>query len=279
MSVDSDTSGAIVLSPDKLRRLQLTQLELLIEFDRICRKHQISYILDGGTLLGAVRHKGFIPWDDDIDVSMLRSDYERFCAVCIQELDQKRFFWQTHETDPEYRWAYGKLLYKGTVFVRLHQEHLKMKQFIFIDVFPFDGVPDNPFLRKIHACSCTVLQKACWSVVGQYHASNLFMRGLYYLISHISIERIHACFRYLQHKCNEQNHQWIRILGYDDIKRLSKSFYIDLREIVFEGHLFLAPRDADGWLRSVYGDDYMELPLKEKRVGTAVASKISWEEE
>ena len=70
-----------------LRKLQMTELEMIIEVDRICRKHQIQYSLDGGTLLGAIRHNGFIPWDDDADLVMLRDEYEKFYNVCMKELD------------------------------------------------------------------------------------------------------------------------------------------------------------------------------------------------
>ena len=82
----------IHLDQENLRKLQLIELELLIEFDRICRKNNIRYTLTGGTLLGAVRHGGFIPWDDDADVSMLRREYEKFKKVCEIELDDKYYF-------------------------------------------------------------------------------------------------------------------------------------------------------------------------------------------
>ena len=82
------------LSGKKLRILQLTELELLLEFDRICRKNGIRYTIIGGTLLGAVRHKGFVPWDDDADVALLRSDYDAFVKALDEDLDKERFYFQ-----------------------------------------------------------------------------------------------------------------------------------------------------------------------------------------
>ena len=93
------------ISNTELRQLQKIELEMLVELDRICRKYQIAYSLDGGTLLGAVRHKGFIPWDDDADVIMLRKEYMKFRKACIKELDRTRFFLQDYQSDPQYRWG------------------------------------------------------------------------------------------------------------------------------------------------------------------------------
>lgn len=95
----------IQLDDNKLRQLQKIEIEMLLEIDRICRKHKINYTIIGGTLLGAVRHGGFIPWDDDADVAMLRPEYERFCKVCEKELDNTRFYFQDMDNTPGYRWG------------------------------------------------------------------------------------------------------------------------------------------------------------------------------
>ena len=79
----------VVLTDNELKQMHKIQLNMLIEFDKVCRNNNIKYILDAGTLLGAIRHKGFIPWDDDIDVRMLRDDYEKFCVVANKELPDK----------------------------------------------------------------------------------------------------------------------------------------------------------------------------------------------
>ena len=87
---------------ETLKQLHSTILEMLIEFDRICRKYNIPYIIESGTLLGAVRNKGFIEWDDDADIKMLRKDYNKFCEVCEKDLDKNRFFLQNYNTDKNY---------------------------------------------------------------------------------------------------------------------------------------------------------------------------------
>lgn len=144
---DEVRSGYLVKA--EVKKLWATELEILLEIDRICCKWGIKYWVDYGTMLGAVRHKGFIPWDDDLDLGMLRSDYEKFCRVVTGELPPFYFF-QTSETDPEYLVGnacirkegttaimYSSLAPNGAVLSRFHQG-------ISVDIIIYDNLPDDP---------------------------------------------------------------------------------------------------------------------------------------
>lgn len=124
----------------QLRRLQLGELDILNEFVRICEKHNLTYYLVGGTLLGAVRHQGFIPWDDDIDVGMPREDYDRFAQIAVQEL-APHYFYQSPDTDPCYFLSYAKIRKNGTEIYEERFKNAKFHKGIFIDIFPLDFCP------------------------------------------------------------------------------------------------------------------------------------------
>ena len=126
---------------ETLRQIQLVELDLLKEVDRICRKLGIRYNIIAGTLLGAVRHKGFIPWDDDADVAMLRDEYNRFVEACRTEKKKKKYCFQDHTVTPGYRWGYGKLRRRDSVFLREYQEFMPYCQGIFIARLGIERVP------------------------------------------------------------------------------------------------------------------------------------------
>lgn len=160
-------SDKYVLNEEETRKMHNIQFKMMIELDKICRKHNIKYILDGGSLLGAVRHKGFIPWDLDMDVRMLRPDYERFCEIANKELPQGIFF-QSYNTDPGYPWLYGKLRNQETKAVRLGQDRLKMESGIWLDIFPSDGVPDNNAEKRIHNVIAKLCRKTLYARTARY---------------------------------------------------------------------------------------------------------------
>lgn len=124
----------------RLRKLQMVELEILNEFVRLCEKHDLRYYLVGGTLLGAVRHQGFIPWDDDIDVAMPREDYDSFAKIAPQELNSQ-YFYQSPDTDPHYFLTYAKVRKNGTEVYEERFENSRFHKGIFIDIFPLDFCP------------------------------------------------------------------------------------------------------------------------------------------
>lgn len=128
----------------KMKEVWAVQLDLFAEFDRVCRKYDIKYVASGGTLLGAVRHHGYIPWDDDMDLMMMRDQYEKLCEVAPSEFRHPYFF-QTEYTDPGmHRW-FARLRNSETTALQRHElpYHLKYNQGIFIDIFPMDHVVDD----------------------------------------------------------------------------------------------------------------------------------------
>ena len=134
----------------RLRQAQLKMLVMLEHVDAICQKHGLDYWLEGGTLLGAIRHQGFIPWDDDMDISMPRASFEAFMRLAPKELPD--FIWlQTAQTDPGYFNFSVPLKIRdcNSRFIELHETgNEPYQQGIFIDVFVYDKMDENSFIRK-----------------------------------------------------------------------------------------------------------------------------------
>lgn len=268
----------VELSDDGLRKMQLNLLEMLIEIDRICRKHHIKYSLDGGTLLGAVRHGGFIPWDDDIDVIMTREEYQKFYKVCKKDLDKSRFFLQEYRTDRYYRWGYEKLRRKDTEFIRLGQEHTKARTGLFVDIFVTDHVPDNVVLRRLHLLACYIIRKLLYAEVGMKSADSLLLRRWYRLL-YQTIPR-NTVFKWrnqIAKKCNKKKTELVRHMTfpYDPPLRygMPGRYFDEMQDMEFEGFTFRVFKEYDRYLTALYGD-YMSLPPKEKQKPHIYASKI-----
>ena len=261
----------------ELRQLQLIQLELLCEVDRICKKCNIHYNIIAGTLLGAVRHQGFIPWDDDADVALLRTEYERFREACKTELDHERFYFQDHTNEKGYRWGYGKLRRKKTLFLRENQEDMPYEQGVFIDVFPLDSVPNNKILRSIMNFRCFVLRKAMWAPIGIKSTKNMAVKSIYAFMTKLPYQYIVIRYNKLIAKCKAIDSKYVRILTYptpNSEYAYLRKWYESSEEIWFECQKFTGIRDWNEYLSFKYGD-YMKLPeITERKVHKVTALKL-----
>ena len=254
--------------PDVLKRLQRAELTLLLEVDRICKKHGIAYSLEGGTLLGAIRHKGFIPWDDDVDVAMLRPEYERFFEACKKELDPKRYFLQDYHTDPYYPWGYPKLRLLNTLFLREGQEHLRFHQEIGIDIMLFDNVPDNPFIRMIYEGSCFVIRKCQYAVVGKTQAPKGWQRIVYAVIDKIPKRLLFWALERIAQITNRRRTRLVRAMTWPNPKRcphgLPRVCFESYIDAPFEGHMVRIFKRYHLYLKQMFGN-YLQLPPEEER--------------
>lgn len=265
------------MSKDELRRMQLIQIELLAEFDALCRKHKISYVIASGTLLGSVRHGSFIPWDDDIDVEMLRSDYEKFCKIDKSEFREDTFF-QTNKTDKHYPWLYGKLRRMGTQAVRLGQEHLKMNSGVFIDIFPRDGVPNHVALRMLRGVAAAMSRKLLYARVAYRTSNTIIGRFCWSCVRLVPKQVAFGIAKLLSIIFSEQRCDRVGCIGYHgkaEMNGFQKSWFTEVKTLPFEGKQYNAPIDWDGYLRYVYGDDYMDPPPPNRRNITSPLSSYS----
>ncbi len=265
--------------------MQLIQLDMLVELDRVCRENNINYIIFAGTLLGAVRHKGYIPWDDDADIGMLREDYEKFKKIA-HKLDTSVCFFQDHSTDPDYIWGYGKLRRTGTSFIRSGQEHLKGQTGVFVDIFPFDDIPLSIPLQILQDWHVFCLRKILWSQVAKKTEHGL-RRIWFSLLSHIPPEAVFRSAERYKRRSNNNTPNRVRILFMPSSGMIynknpintrygmPKKWMLEREEYDFEGKRLYGIKDADAFLSYEYGD-YMKLPPEEKRTPHAPVSSYDF---
>ena len=249
----------------ELNELQNMVYSIFQEFDRICKKHNIHYTMEGGTLLGAVKCGGFVPWDDDIDVVMKRSEYEKLLAVAPGELDS-RFFLQSYHNVPEFPLNYAKLCLNGTEIYDYDYSHLKtMHHGVFMDIFPIDEVkPDT--LRK-HCSRVGVLtgaRKTKLKAIKPMGIRKLVYGALALLPMKTLIGMLdRTCKRY-----NGKNTGYFYEVCNANRKfpAMPRAIYDETIRIPFRDGEYEASKDYDSFLKSRFGEQYMaELPPEEAR--------------
>ena len=242
-----------------LRKAQLRELDILSEVDRICRKHNIKYWLDYGTLLGAVRHGGFIPWDDDIDISLLYEDYQKLTKILPRELSNKYVF-QDETTDRFYFLKFAKVRDRESHFYDPLANPLMKDQGVYIDIFPIEKLIGkktkktieyfygNAFRRKRH------FYNGRWKYFSGVflYPMSLFFVQIVRLLSKISTadKLFTACGVPFFYEAT---------LSYKEI--------FPCAPILFEGREFFAPHDVHAYLTKIYGN-YMRIPEEKDRVLT-----------
>lgn len=267
------------MNKEILKKTQLIMLEELIELDRICKKYEIKYWIDSGTFLGAIRHKGFIPWDDDIDVCMLREDYKKFLLIAKEEL-VKKYFLQTEETDINYH-NYKKIIKyypnlitkirdRNSIFIEKEHEKyydkIKFHQGVYLDIFLMDRFDFKFNLGKIYKFLMKIANLRYPNIEEKY---KIIKKIIVSLRINYFLNRILNSIININEKGNIIRYDYLenKLYKYTDIFPLS--------EIEFEGHKFPCPNDADAYLKELYGDTYMELPPEKDRVWHAKEIRLN----
>lgn len=266
------------LSPEDLRTAQLLMLKILKEVHRVCEESGIRYFLSDGTLIGAVRHNGFIPWDDDIDISMLRSDYDRFCKIAPEKLGAE-YFLQTDETDAGYGLYFAKVMLKHTRWIESYALGTsRAVSGIYLDIFPFDKIPEdrkkwNALRRKFRLLDSVVKIKANYCEIKNVHG--IFHKAYYCLKKVIGFllplkfwvaKRTGLCVKYeaLSASFVFARYQVFARRGEAEKDLNVADNFMSLVLHDFEGEQFYIPEKYDAVLKHYYGD-YMTLPPPEKR--------------
>lgn len=258
------------LTQDELRKVQLLELQILKEIKRICTKYNIHYFLTGGTLIGAIRHKGFIPWDDDIDIAMLREDYDRFIEIAPKELDEK-YSLICMQLNNDIGFYFAKVVLKGTKY-RTKQQPTGNEKFGFlVDILPYDTIYDNKIFAALYFWKLNFFEVLYSLKLGYKNGTTKVKR--------VIAELMRICFffipkRYLYKRIIEYPYKLNKkktntkayLTGRYGVPREFRSAYLfeEYTEVQFEDDTFMTLKHYDAFLTELFGD-YMQLPPEYER--------------
>ena len=250
------------LNIDELKIIQLEILNCVADF---CERNDIKYWLDFGTLIGAVRHNGYIPWDDDIDIGMLRPDYDRFLRLFNQS--NERFKAYSIENNDQFLYAFCKIVDTHTIMYEPDEKGLKSN--VYIDLFVFDNVPDEKSATKLYRRrdlfrflhNTRTRANLSESKKALHICKNILRPFLFVFPKNYFCKKIvHNSKTYADKDC-----KYIGNFTACSKIFVEKSIFDEFIEVPFEGKTYKAPKRYDEWLRAIYGD-YMQLPPEDQRV-------------
>jgi len=261
------------MKKEEIRKYQLSQIELLEETDRICKELNIYYYLIGGTLLGAVRHDGFIPWDADIDIAMRREHYEKFREYW-KIANSDRYFYAHYSTETNHLSPHALLRIKDThiKFSTRKTIYNPKNDGIYMDIFPLDEPPMDKNLQKKQMKRIKNIKKIIEFKIGYVYTSTgklklLVKKLIQFCLLPFSLPMIYNCLDNTMKKYSGSNSGYLVSMAshYSYWKQLmTEDIYGKPVRVNFEGYDFCAPAETDKYLKQIYGD-YMKLPPEEKR--------------
>ncbi len=252
---------------EELRKLQLTQLEILKVIDAFCRDHKIRYSLYAGTLLGAIRHKGFIPWDDDLDICMTRHEYNRFIKLWIQG-GTEGYQIQNKELDSRFTQSFTKIRKDCTTFLQYESERGRYHTGIFVDVFPIDRIPDSRWRRGIFRLDCLFYQLYTREFVPSMAGRLTKLATAFFLKTSNARTRKKRRKRHFNRIVRYNRDKSCSMIAIETAGTLSQIFPADLMntyiELPFEDMTCMCIKEWDVYLKVKFGD-YMKLPPEVER--------------
>ncbi len=263
--------------------VKATELEILKEFERVCEALQLRYFCVYGTVLGAIRHKGFIPWDDDIDVGMPRKDYEIFMEKA-QDMLAENYFVQSFQVEKEYLNPFGKLRRSDTTFIETESKDAKINHGVYIDIFPLDGYPKNKISEFLFKWKRIVYNSYIYQERNARQFENVGRKQKIlcavgrFFIGNITpweaVKRKDKLVRKVDY--DEADIVGCMVEDYPSKEAMLKKYFGNGKEVPFENVTIRVPENWDQYLKHVYGN-YMEFPPEEERHPLHVCEVIDCE--
>ncbi|CDC95153.1 licD family protein [Roseburia sp. CAG:380] len=261
---------SITLNEQDLQIIKSAELRIVNEINQICLRNNIKYSMIGGTLIGAVRHHGFIPWDDDIDLMMERSEYKRFLNIAEKELSEE-FYIADYEHTPSIGEPFTKIMMKNTVMKESFTGSSNAPAGIFVDIFPVDNAPQSKLFKTIQRYKNYILRKKILIKSNYCFGKTGVKKFIYDTLERLTFESksdLVRKYRNNQIKYNYRNTtEYVSLCGAYDYNRetLPKRWLSEYTFLEFEGQKLMAFKEYDKILRHYFGD-YMKLPPENERI-------------